>query len=81
MVEWGPANAGGADRAGGSGVLQRRATSVRKDGRFHLCPLPLGTELELRALHEGRVLGSVSVTVPGSGLALYEVSITSEAPR
>jgi len=84
MVEWGPADTGGADgagSAGGSGVLQRRATSVREDGRFHLCPLPLGTELELRALHEGRVLGSVSVTVPGSGLALYELSIPPTTPR
>jgi hypothetical protein len=70
-----------ADTAAGGQVLQVRSARARPDGGFHLCPLPIGREVTLQARHDGRVLATVPVVVPASGLARYTIVVTPGGER
>lgn len=78
-AEW-PDDAPAAPAAAGgdAALLQLRATSVRADGGFHLCPLPLGREVVLRAMRDGAAVASTRIVLPGTGLARYTLVVEPE---
>jgi hypothetical protein len=59
-------------------VAQLRATTARADGGFHLCPLPLGREVVLRALRDGAAVAETRIVLPATGLARYTLVVEPE---
>ncbi|HEU4629882.1 MAG TPA: carboxypeptidase-like regulatory domain-containing protein [Gemmatimonadaceae bacterium] len=80
VAEWASDDAA-VDPTSGVRVVQQRGVAPRPDGGFHLCPLPIGREVTLQARQGGRVLASVPLVVPASGLARYTLVLTPTAPR
>jgi hypothetical protein len=51
--------------------------TLRPDGQFLICPLPLARPILLQALHDGRVAASARFALPAAGVGIQDLVLVS----